>query len=350
MARLLNPTVVFALLGAVMGCALAIWRMTQPGLIDFQLFWYIAHGHVADAYDPLLMSRPEAAGWAHQHEPLPFPYPPPAFVLLAPLRWLPWRIAFCLWSALQTGLFGALAYRMLGGFALLPLMNFAVIRSAYLGQTGLLMTDLVMAAFLLMDKRPILGGVLAGLAGAIKPQSALAAPFTLWRSRRMLVGMACGGGAICVLSLIFGPAMWGRWIEAAPAFSALHDAGVIPKIAPATLIHWAPGRLALAAVGLAFAAWVGSFEGCIVGTVLATPYLQVHDLAGVAVLGTSYIRQCWTSRAMRDVPMTVVGVWMLICPFAPLVLLGAALAVMGSKLLPSARRRRAPAEAMSIAS
>jgi len=309
-----NLTIV-ALIGAALGVVCALARMAQPiGIIDFQLFWYVGHGHIRDAYDPLLMTRPEAVAWAHDRHSLPYPYPPPMFLLLKPIALLPWRASFLVWSAAQVALFAVLTYRMLGWLCLLTLFSIPVIVSARIGQTGLLMSDLVLAGFLLIERRPIVAGVLLGAAGCLKPQSALAAPVAVWRSPRTYIGMALAAVALSAGSLLFGLSSWTRWLGALPGFAAVHAQGLVPELAPSILFSSAWAKLVLGAVGILFAIAEGGLVGCVVGTALMAPYLQLHDLANFCVVGAMYLKRLLSTKALRDLPMAAVGLFLMIAP------------------------------------
>lgn len=321
MTRSPSPAVVVTAFGIAVGVSLAVAGMLYPAQTDFQLFWYIGHGHAQDAYDPLLMTRPEVAPWARGGGVLPYPYPPPAFLVLAPFALLPWKLAYCVWSGAQVGLFALLAYKMLGRWAFLPVLSLPVLRSAWLGQTGLFMTDGAMAAFLLLNSRPLLAGALLGLTGAIKPQSILAVPFALWRRPSVLFVTAVVGLVLCAASLPFGPDLWLKWLAMVRVFPHL----IVAIVAPSTLFPlW--GKIILAVVGLVFAARDRTFTGFVIGTLFATPYVQLHDLAGVAVIGIAYVREWWISR--RNAPMAAIGTFMLICPMTSVGLLIYGLAVI----------------------
>jgi hypothetical protein len=275
------------------------------------------------------MTRPAAASWTHGGGILPFPYPPPALLVMKPFGLLPWRAAFVTWSGAQTGLFAFLAEWMLGSWALLPVLGLPVLRSAFLGQTGLFMTDGAMAAFLLIKTRPILASSVLGLVGAVKPQSVIAAPFALWRRPTVLFAAAAAGSSLCLASLLFAWRLWPQWLELMKLFPRLLP--FIPAVAPSSLFP-VGGKIVLAVLGLAFAARDKTFVGFVVGSLFATPYIQLHDLAGLSVIGTAYIRDWWASR--RNAPMAAIGAFMVICPMPAAALMFYGLAVMVDRSLP----------------
>jgi len=318
--------------GVVIGVACALWHMVIPGFIDFQGYWFIGQNHFAQAYDQAFWASPEAKPWSPG--PIPFPYPPPSFFLIRAMGLLPWRIAFCVWSGLQMGLFAFLASRMLGVFAMLPVLSLPALYSASIGQCGLFLTDLVLAAFMVMPGRPALGGALLAVAGCIKPQSLLAAPLVVWRNRPAIVAGVAVTLALCLLSLVFGPSLWIRWFEALPLFRKL----LVLKspLPPGLLFPFVGWQIALAAVGIAYAMWERGLRGFVVGTLLASPYFQFYDIAAVGVIGAGYIRAWWRSGNRRDAPMAAIGLFAIVCPMPALTLLGFCMAVIVSSL--SSRR------------
>jgi hypothetical protein len=315
-----------ALLGAIIGIGCALWRMAQPGLIDFQTFWFIAHGHLQQAYDLFLMARPEAAAWTHNAVAMPFPYPPTALFLMRCFALAPWRYAFCAWSGLQLGAFAFVAHRMLGRYALLAVLGLPALYSAAVGQTGLWTADLVLGAFLVLDARPRVAGALLALAGCVKPQSVLCLPFSFWRRPAILLASAAVGAAIFVSSFALWPGLWREWTQAAPAF--LRTLVLGSPVAPSMLFS-APGwKIALAIVGFSFAAWDRSLAGFVVGTLLASPYFQLYDVAPACVLGLTYFRRWRVSGRWRDAPLGAIGVFVALCPMPAWTLLAFCAAVI----------------------
>ncbi len=237
----------------------------------------------------------------------PFPYPPVAILLFQPLALLPYDISYVVWTLATLALFvwavaATCSRRVISvvGVMVAP-VTVSCIDS---GQTGLLAAALLIGGMRLAeaDRRPVLGGVLAGLL-AFKPQLALLVPIAFaaagsWRA----LGAACATVIVCVAAatLAYGTATWTDWLAMLPGYSDAFDrdtigiafkptvlsnlqrAGIdlstakavqgIVAIAVAVLV-WRcvrrhPGRLATAAV--------------LVGTVLATPHAFIYDLPMVA--------------------------------------------------------------------
>jgi hypothetical protein len=238
---------------------------------------------------------------------------------------IPWRVSFCLWSAFQMGIFAFLARRVLGGFAILAVLSLPAIYSATLGQTGLLLTDAIVGAFLLLPNRPVLAATLLAVAGCIKPQSMLAAPFVLWRNRLVFLAVTVVTAVLCVLSLVFGPARWLEWVHFIPVFRQVL---ILTPLWPGAIFPFVGWKIALAVTGIAFAAWDRSFRGFVVGTLLVSPYFQLYDIAAVSILSASYVQRWWRSRDRSDAPLAAIGLFVVICPMPAVTLLAFGLAVI----------------------
>jgi len=142
----------------------------------------------------------------------PYMYPPPFLFLAAPLAWLSPFWAYMLWNV-----FGLATLTLAGRTAKFPwsaialcLIAPSLLYCVAIGQTGLIVSSLLIFSMVLLKTNPILAGIAAGCV-IIKPQFAILMPvcFLASRSWRALATAALTGGALCVLSLcIFGFASW----------------------------------------------------------------------------------------------------------------------------------------------
>ena len=159
---------------------------------DFTVLW--AAGKAAAEQSLALLSDPAAfnaylralfgPGTPNQI----WPYPPPILLLARPLAELPLGSSFVIYSALSAGaLWLALS---LGKFSSLAraaiLLSPAVTTNALTGQNGTLITALLCGGLLVIDRRPLLSGLLLGVV-SIKPQFGVLLPICLlassnWRS------------------------------------------------------------------------------------------------------------------------------------------------------------------------
>jgi hypothetical protein len=224
--------------------------------------------------------------------PLPFPYPPSALPLLAPFGLLPFWPAFWLWTLLSGIAFWTAARRITRGWPLAfvaPQMVLALI----LGQTTLWIGALLIWGVLLLRSRPVLAGMLFGIAAAIKPQFAILVPFALLAGRHWLAlaGGAGGLAAMLLLSLPFGPFLWHDWasvLDQHPAIVSgygLNALGASPMMALKLLglplyLHALFIALAICLVWRAFRTddVKKRLLVLLAGTLLATPYAIRYEL------------------------------------------------------------------------
>jgi hypothetical protein len=205
----------------VPGCIafLFLMRLQAPGA-DFSPLWAGAKAALSDArkvYDFQYVTGLQ--GWPMGPTLRPFIYPPSALLVFAPLAVLPERLAYALWTLAGGGFF-LWAGRRLG--APWWLLTFpAVWLVAYSGQVTFLVAALVLTA-LTLPKRPLVAGVLLGLAAAIKPQMAIFLPLALLAEGRWRVMLAAGVSALtlCAVSAgLWGLSAWTDWIAALGRFN-----------------------------------------------------------------------------------------------------------------------------------
>lgn len=191
------------------GTTLAVGR-------DFLNFWM--YGRAAVAADPgrfydlaayhqairdLLGMELSGQNWS---------YPPSVMWLAAPFGQLNYLDALACWTLTGLAVFAAVGrrhvadWRILIPVALSPAALFCLIS----GQSAFLTTAMMIAIFALLDRKPVVAGVLIGLL-TIKPQLGILFPFLLIASHRWRVFFAA---AVTTLALIgatamtFGPQIW----------------------------------------------------------------------------------------------------------------------------------------------
>jgi hypothetical protein len=212
--RVFDPVLLAGVLAAV---GLALWlaavQAAKPGFgPDFFTLWDAAQGSAAEAYRFDLSP-------GHS---LPFVYPPPLLLFLAPLRGLARTDAYLLWVALSVGAFvsaaGVLARRLAPLVVLCPAAAFAGIT----GQTSLLLGAAILAG-LWQFRRPWLAGALLGAALCIKPQLLFLLPAGLLAARawRVLLFTGLAAAALCLASAAaFGLQAWRDWGAVLPLHQA----------------------------------------------------------------------------------------------------------------------------------
>ncbi len=297
-------------------------RVSRPG-VDFAVFWsasYLAlsegplqaydvarHLEVMATYGPLGIGSTAVLPWL---------YPPTFLLVVLPLATLPLAFSYLLFVA-----GGAYAYlRVIGGlvgassmlrrgFWLPVLASPAVLASCILGQNSLLTAALVGGAVCLLNKRPVVAGILIGLL-AIKPQLALLIPVALIAGRHMrTLASAAATVAIFVavsvavcgwetIPAFLHNVAWARahlvegspagWLGMPSVLAAAQLAGLNPAAAYAV-----QGLAALAAAASVVYVWSRTREAPLRAAVLAaaallaTPYVRHYELTwmGIAVAG-----------------------------------------------------------------
>ena len=296
--------------------AVAHWvlhiRSVPPLGIDFHVYWSVSyvslHNSAIEAFNPHQLHAIEAmvlADTALGNGYAPWVYPPTFQLLVYPLALLPYLVSYSLFVCIGIAccLVVCAPAVKAGALPWISVIAFPGIWVATVcGQNSLLTLALAAGALGLLERRPVLAGVCAGML-AIKPQLAVLFPlmFLCGRHLRAFGAMAITGGLFCAASgLLFGLPLWLKFFEtlswfntvvvqngdggiwkamptvfalarrvgaSLPAAYALHAAIAVPAVL-ATAILW--GRRARFAVRSA---------ALIVATLLAQPYLIYYDLA-----------------------------------------------------------------------
>ncbi len=180
-------------------------------------------GRAADAYAPEALARVQGDVAGGPVAGLPFPYPPIALFPAAALALIDWPVAIVAWSILGIAALFAAGRLLapspvaLAAALLLP----AAAHALMAGQNGALIAALIGGGLLLLDRRPLLAGLLIGLA-AFKPQLGLLLPVALLAGgHRQAFAAAAATVAVTALAAlaVFGPASWSGFL------AALADAG-----------------------------------------------------------------------------------------------------------------------------
>lgn len=198
----LNSRTVFWTQLAFAACVAVAVALQVHGPADFKVFW--AAQHTATPYDPAAIARVLGPGLR------PFSYPPTFLLLTTPLGWIGERAAYVGWVALSAMAMVACLRRPAA-----PLVLFvpAVFLAGIIGQTSLFMGAALFAGATMLP-RPVLAGVLLGLAACIKPQAVVLVPIVLiagrhWRAlaAAAVTGIVLGAAATAV----YGLHIWLDW-------------------------------------------------------------------------------------------------------------------------------------------
>ena len=275
-------------------------------LPDFTIFWTagkVALENSPQVYDTTAITAAQSWAVDPAHGPRPFSYPPSALFLFIPFGLLPFWLAYWTWVVLSAIAFWSAARRIADGWALpLSLATPQVILVLILGQTTLVLGSLIIWSLTLLRERPVVAGLLMGVAAAIKPQTVLLAPVALisgghWKA---LASSAATFLVLVVCSLVFGLSIWSDWLSAVRAFPQevleahrLFALGATPWMAGRTLGLVPPALFILQACGIAAglcAVWYAfkseniGLQLCalVLGGLLVSPYALRYDLATLA--------------------------------------------------------------------
>jgi len=171
------------------------------------------------------------------------------------------------------------------------------------GQTSFLVAALLGLGALLVGPRPIIAGILFGLA-VIKPQFGLLVPLVLLLARewRTIVAAAVTVAVLAlVATLAFGAQVWGGWLAAGSAAQATLAEGIVPFAkmqspfaaarllgAPVWSAYALQGAVTLSVAGaVGLAAWRRGYglalaSAMLVGALLATPFVLDYDMVLLA--------------------------------------------------------------------
>jgi alpha-1,2-mannosyltransferase len=329
---------------AVSLAASVIWIALADGLIDrngkpigtdFSNVWaagkLVLNGEPQAPYDPVRQHAAEEEAFGGQQVPFYGWHYPPIFLLVgAGLALLPYAWALLAWMALTLPAYLWTLHTILPRkpTVLLALAFPAVFINLGHGQNGFLTAALLGGGLVLLDKKPMLAGVLIGSL-AYKPQFAPLIPLVLLATGRWRVIAAAAATvlAACAFTLVlFGPQVWlafadsttfsrvvvleagdTGWPKIQSLFSAvrLWGGGIEVAYAAQTIL-----TLALAASlvwlwrGSAAAELKAAALAC--ACLLATPYLLDYDLVVLAVAIAFFARH-GLAHGFRDYEITLLA-------------------------------------------
>ena len=297
--------------------------LERPTTTDFASFY--AAGTLADSGTPALAYDEATHYAAEQQATAPgieyqFFYYPPVFLLLCALFGrLPYMAAFIAFEAGSLLLCLLVAHRTVAAkdwVASLPLLAFpSVFWTMGLGQNAFLTVALFGGALLLIDRRPVLAGMLFGLL-CYKPHFGLLIPVALvaggrWRA---FAGAAIAGAAMVALSIaFFGWQSWQDFFALAGGSHATYESGRIDLSGfvtlfgglrlmgvPPAIAYTLQGAGSIAAITLVALVWRRNLSlptraaALAAATLIAVPVALVYDflLAGIAM--------AWLIRAGSD--------------------------------------------------
>ncbi len=335
--------VVVAVLASVIWIALAdglVDRNDKPIGTDFSNVWaagkLVLDGRPDAPYDPVLQHAAEREAFGGR--PVPFfgwHYPPLFLTVAAALALLPYGWALLVWTV-----FGLSAY-LVTLRAILPRPETVLVALAFPatfvnlghGQNGFLTASLLGGALLLLDRRPLVAGVLIGLL-AYKPQFGVMIPLVLLATGRWQVIAAAAATVLsagAITFALFGAKVWTAfahsteftrvvvleagdtgWEKIQSIFSAVRMWGGGVELAY-------PAQAGLALVLGVSLIWLWRSRAAddlkaaalACACLLATPYVLDYDLVVLAVAIAFFVRHALNqNQGFRDYEISVLAfVW-----------------------------------------
>jgi arabinofuranan 3-O-arabinosyltransferase len=292
-----------------------IWIVAPDGTgvqSDFVNVWaagrLVLEGHPASTYDWPTHKLVEEAAVGHSFAGyFGWHYPPPFLFVAAGLALLSFATAYAVWVFATFPIYLAAIRAIIGdrtGYLLAAAFP-AILSNFIVGQNGFLTAGLFGGALFLLERRPILAGVLIGLL-SYKPHLGFLFPLALaaggyWRTFAAATVVAA---LMAVASwLAFGTDTWLAFVanighteqaflsEGAADLGKMQTAfGTVRTLGGSeTLAWWVQAVVALAAAIAVAVLWRSRVESEIkaaaLGTaaMLATPYLYTYDLVVLAV-------------------------------------------------------------------
>lgn len=279
---------------------------------DFFVYWsaakYVMAGHVDRLYD-IASFRDFQLGIIGPVPDLfyPWPYPVHGLFYVLPFGLLPYTAAYLLWAGVTfiPYVLAGLQGRFSGIGLTVLLVAPATIINFVAGQNGFLTAGLLAGGLLLLDRRPVLAGILFGLL-TVKPQLGLLVPVALiaaglWRP---FIAAAVSGLSLMALSAaIFGIEPWLAYLDFLPRFRTIMDQSFVdisqaqPTVFTAARIlgasdpmaYSAQGIMGISAAALVFHVYRRGRDRAIqaatliFATFLATPYAFTYDMPMMAL-------------------------------------------------------------------
>lgn len=299
----------------------------RPLGTDFSNVWtagqMAAAGNAAEAWDWSAHYRVQQA--VHGDGQVPFygwHYPPPFLMLAAALSFLPYLWALLLWQAATLSAAVYVTWKIVPGRRTIVLALTAPVVAVCLshGHNGFLTGALLGGGLLLLDRRPVLAGILLGCL-VYKPQFGLLIPALLvagghWRA---FAGASLSAGALIGATLaLWGLPVWEAFVHSLPLTrEVVIEAGATGwgKIqSPFAMVrmwgggvflsYWIQG--AVSAASIAATCWLARRAtanvrnaAVMASAMLSTPYVLDYDFVvlgiGCAFLAADGIRRGFLS-------------------------------------------------------
>ncbi len=320
--------IVTALLAARIVAVLRAPADLRPWFCDFANLWaaghFVGQGAWARLYDPAVFTAWQEGMFGPVMWRV-FSYPPTFYPAAQLVALMPYRLALLAWIAGTGALFLWATRRWwpagAGPFWLAALTPAALL-NVHFGQSGFLLAALWLAIFALLERRPVLAGLLTA-AFVAKPQIAVLIPLILalrgqWRA--FAVAGVGTTGAVVASVAVYGIEPWRQFIGVAlPRQAAFVDgaspfADAMTTSTVAMLRQWHVGWAAGWAVHALVAGWalwvvVSAIRDCAAirevamlgatATFLVLPYALAYDLIVPAIAAWAIVCDPQADRRAR---------------------------------------------------
>ena len=276
---------------------------------DFAQIWLggrlALEAKVHAIYTPELFRHLAQAAFGTDRIPWIFSYPPTTLLMAAPLGALPYAVALGIWSVAQVAIFAAAVLFVTRRFlspdlaVILALTSPSLALTLPWGQFGAIIASLMAFSLLLLDRKPVLAGVLIGLI-AVKPQFDLLIPIALLASRRwetFWVAAATVVALVLATLALFGTQAWTGYLnQTLPAQVAINadPTGYMP------IAHSIVDRLVLMGADVSVARYLqlGIAGAACLATLIAfgRPYPPAHRF---------FVAAASTMAALPTLPSTI---------------------------------------------
>lgn len=291
-------------------------------IVDFDAFYIVSQmlleGRLTDAYDPDIMraTQSEIAGKSFF---MPWTYPPPFDLVVAPFALVPRGVAYAAFMLLTLGAYVLVLRRLAGPYlpAVLVAVFPALLICTRVGQNGFLIAAVIgtFALLWLDDRHRSRAGLPLGLL-VCKPHLGVGLGVLVLLSchwRVLAIGLATVAG-LCLLSLLaFGAEAWSAFLDATRFAGESMEKGLYPLFrmtsayafafslglptGAALALHGVLALLALAAIAATIrAGWPPRQQMgvALIATLAVSPYNYDYDMAtlglALAVLAPDLIR------------------------------------------------------------
>ena len=214
-ARVLYASLVVLFAALMVTCLIGYWTHSEH-FNDFFAFdsfsRFVHHYKPSSIYDQALLRGFQAMP---EHKMFVFMYPPTMLILVWPLALVPYALGYALWIGVGLVACAAVVGMRRGAWPLPLLLAVApsTLWTELCGQSTLMLAALLLTGMLLSARRPVLAGLLIGLA-TYKPQLGILVPVALvaagqWRT--MAAAAATFLTVVFVTTTAFGSDIWLAW-------------------------------------------------------------------------------------------------------------------------------------------